>query len=347
MNERAKMKHVLTLLVLLITSQCWAGSAFNVGVVTESGKKRNYIFNGDMSVWQRGTSFSDIQTSYTADRWRCRGKGDIGGSSQVNVSRESFTLGQTDVPNEPSYYMRYNVDVSNTEQVGYVMQPIEGVRTLAGKTATLSFYLRSEVNQTGSIFVQQIFGSGGSPSATVDAYTTSIAFGTSWTKYTVIFTLPSISGKTVGTDGDDRLAVYIRTAENTATYIDLCMIQLEEGSTASAFEMKPYADTLRDCQRYYCNSGGGTYDCIGFASDTNGVGGHWTFPVPMRALPTITITSGHLRNTLTGATVALHSTTPVPYQFATPLGFGVVSSTPGGLTAQTPYDFTFTATAEY
>ena len=70
---------------------------------------RNYLINGNFDVWQRGTSFAAMTQSYTnyqADRWQITPSGN---SAVMTVSRQAFTAGQTDVPNNPLYYCRCDV----------------------------------------------------------------------------------------------------------------------------------------------------------------------------------------------------------------------------------------------
>lgn len=93
---------------------------------------RNRIINGDFDIWQRSTSTTfGAGTAYVADRWNC------GGAASTTVSRQAFTLGQTDVPNEPKYYLQsaWTANSQNYE----VAQKIEGVRTLAGQKLQLVF----------------------------------------------------------------------------------------------------------------------------------------------------------------------------------------------------------------
>ena len=62
--------------------------------------------NGNYEIWQRGTSFTT--SVYTADRW----KQDLSGAT-ATVSRQTFTVGQSDVPNNPKYHLRQTVSTAN------------------------------------------------------------------------------------------------------------------------------------------------------------------------------------------------------------------------------------------
>ena len=267
---------------------------------------RNKIINGDFSIWQRGGAGGYTPTSNAmegADRWITWWNGTGGTRS---VSRSTFTLGQTAVPNNPKHHMTINTSVIGSGQsVMDFWQRIENVNTFAGQTVTLSFWWKSTSAATqASPFITQNFGTGGSPSAAVDTYltTTSLASANTWTKYSVSVALPSISGKTLGTSGDF-LLVGLRFSTTVACTIDISSVQLEQGSVSTPFEQRPNGTEFALCQRYYQTSYSN-----GTAVPTNNsqpgivVGGapsvahlafvaHVKFPVVMRISPTVGVTS--------------------------------------------------------
>jgi hypothetical protein len=216
---------------------------------------RNKIINGNFDIWQRG--ITQTGSGYgSADRWR--NENNI--STQL-VDRVAFTAGQTDVPNEPSYYIQYNVATGGTS-ASFVSprQHIEDVRTFAGKTVTLSFYGKVNSNKNIAVEFVQVFGTGGS-SPVNEIGVTTIPLTTSWQKKTVTITLPSIAGKTIGTDSYLRVAFWFDAGSdfdlktNSLGYqsglFSIAQVQLEEGSIATQFEQRPYGLELSLCQRYY------------------------------------------------------------------------------------------------
>jgi len=229
----------------------------NIGKL-QSGRK-NYIINGNFDIWQRGTS----QTSAgygSDDRWVNHHNG-----STKTHSQQAFTLGQTDVPNEPKYFSRTVVtSVAGAANYCDKSQKIESVRTLAGKTATLSFYAKADAAKNIAVAFSQYFGTGGSPSTAInDIGVTTCALTTAWQKFTITVNLPSIAGKTLGTNNDDALLVafYFDAGSNynaltnslgqqSGTF-DIAQVQLEEGSVATNFEYRPIGEELALCQRYY------------------------------------------------------------------------------------------------
>ena len=121
---------------------------------------RNKIINGDFDIWQRATS--QTTSGYGSDdHWR-----NIHYGSTKTTSRQTFTVGQTDVPGNPKYYKRTVVTTgSGAGDFASILTKVEDVRTLSGKTATLTFYAKADSPKNIAVEVSQIFGTGGSPSA--------------------------------------------------------------------------------------------------------------------------------------------------------------------------------------
>lgn len=212
----------------------------------------NYLMNGNFNIWQRGTSFTKTNNTneYFADRWR--GHADNPSANTWIVSRQAFTAGQTDVPGEPVYYLRGNCSVYGGSGQPRVQHVIEDVRTLAGKTVTLSLWMKGSSAFTFSININQDFGVGGS-SAVGHSLASGASLTTSWAKYTYTVALSSIVGQTIGSS--PYIYVDIRlTAPAAGQIIDIAQVQLEEGATANRFEYPMFADQLAHCQRYYTKS---------------------------------------------------------------------------------------------
>ena len=259
-------------------------NGLNVG---QLGGTRNLIINGDFSVAQRGTSFT-ADNVYTLDRWNS-GDG-TGGSPARTLSQETFTLGQTDVPNA-YYYLRHNQTGASTNGNASLVQKVEDVTRFDGQTVTLSFYAKADAAMDIDVRFIQDFGTGGSPSADV-TLTETVSIGTSWTKYTVTKTLGSLSGKTLGTDGVHTSFLSINTEfQPTTTFtFDIALCQLEYGSTATDFEHESYGTTLQKCLRYYEKiDDAGTYRPNGVAFSTTSTNIPLQFSVQKRAAPTVTV----------------------------------------------------------
>ena len=251
---------------------------------------KNKIINGDFGIWQRGTSFSNPATgTYTADRWRIEYNGS--GATRT-FSQQTFTPGTAPVAGyEGSYFFRYARTVAGTGATAdNVVQRIEDVRIFAGQTATLSFWAKVDSGTpTLTLRARQNFGSGGS--GLIDATDVSITLSTSWTRYIATFAIPSISGKTIGTNS--QLEIQFRTAVNTIQTLDLWGVQLEAGSVATAFQTATgtLQGELAACQRYYYRangSGSAAPWTTAYYYGSTSAAGVFTLPVTMRTTPTFT-----------------------------------------------------------
>jgi len=207
----------------------------DVGGNVRSGRK-NLIINGGFDVWQRGTSLA-ASSSYLADRW-------VNGSSETQ-SRQTFTVGQTDVAGFPTYFHRSGGG-STTTWYG-LDHKIEDVGRLGGQEVTLSYWMKGSASFTNAPYWLQLFGSGGSTSVEAPLATHSVT--TSWVRYSQTFTFPSISGKTVGTSSYSQINVL--RAYIGSISVDLANVQLELGSVATDFEHRSFGEEVQLCKRYY------------------------------------------------------------------------------------------------
>jgi len=264
---------------------------------------RNFIINGNFDIWQRGTSQTLSTTSdtsyYVADRWLNYFNGTGGVRT---VSRQTFTNGQTDVPGNPAYFFRFGQTTAPTGcTLNAITQRIESVRTFAGQQFTFSFWAKAASAFTLlAVAVGQDFGNGGSPSPQTFTNFLNISISTTWTKYTFTATLPSISGKTLGTDGNDHISVNWFCPTSSTFTLDIAQVQLERGPIATDFEQRPIGTELALCQRYFCKSyeintapGTSEFDrgnpnSLSPAS-LDSLPCNVSFPVTMRSSPSVTI----------------------------------------------------------
>ena len=248
---------------------------------------RNRIINGNFDFWQRGTSFSVTSTAtYTADRWQCIFDGS--GATRT-ISRQSFTLGQTDVLDEPTYFARYAQTVAGSGATfNNFEQRIEGVRTFAGKQVTISFYAKAATSFTlPKLTFAQAFGTGGSPTVFTD-FAASTTITTSFAKYSYTVNIPSISSKTLGSGNDDFLSVIFSLPLNATFTVDIAQVQLEPGPVATPFEQRPIGTELSLCQRYYET---GRVSAFATATNTHHLGAPCFYKVTKRAVPTVALVS--------------------------------------------------------
>lgn len=226
---------------------------------------RNVLINGNFDVWQRGgwANFLGLPAvmgdgtgpAMGADRWALN---EPSGANKREISRQSFTTGQSDVPNEPRYYLHWNELVAETgANRPTLSQLIEDVRTLAGKDVVVTWWMKGNYGGNITCSMRQFFG--GSPGVTVPITATSGGTATlvandSWEQYTAKFSIPSLAGHSLA--ANPYLALDFVLPDNVTFEIDFAQVQLEEGTVATPFEVQPYLEVVSKCERYFEYHGG-------------------------------------------------------------------------------------------
>ena len=250
----------------------------------------NYIINGAFDINQRGFTTTTAE-EYIFDRWKTN---PFGGS--VTYEAKTFTPGElsTQVIGDATNYLRITSTGGNVNQAR-LEHYVEDVRTLAGQSATLSFYAKMNSSNTYRVQVIQSFGSGGSGAVIVESVNVSI--GTTWERHEINFTMDSVSGKTIGDGSSTYLRFY--NPDNESFTLDLWGVQLEAGSIATPFKRNANSiqGELAACQRYYYRFGGGAGVPLGSGVGHTSSSGFALvkLPVPMRANSTGSIVAQGFR----------------------------------------------------
>lgn len=240
--------------------------------------RRNKVINGAMRISQRGTSSS--AGGYCAlDRFFIN----LSGAS-ATFSQNQITLGDS-VVGEFINYARLNVSTGNNFCM--IRHRIEDVQSVKQGTATISFYAKGTNPGGGVCTVQasQRFGSGGSSDVDIAGQTFTLT--SNWQRFDFQFTIPSISGKTIGTGGTS-FQFDIGQGSDTSTaawQIDITGIQLENGEIATPFEHRSYGEELQLCKRYFQRVN--DVQVSGFNYNDHPMGSYF-LPVEMRTQPTAT-----------------------------------------------------------
>ena len=258
---------------------------------------RNYLHNSLFNVTQRGAGPFTVTSNYTLDRWLLNLVSDTASVATSLIS----DAGRTAIGDEEAIQSLGNTFTGNAAAGAFnnVTQLIESLRRLAGKTVTVSFWaIATSGTPNLGISIDQYFGTGGSPSAQVNGNGIAVVLSTTWTRYTVTFAVPSIIGKTLGSNNDHAtvLRFWYSSGATNATRagnvgvqsngIALWGVQLEVGSVVTPLEKPDPRYDLSNCQRfftalsvYYFNA----YATLGAAFYST-----FLMPTTMRASPTIT-----------------------------------------------------------
>jgi hypothetical protein len=292
---------------------------------------RNKIINGDFRYNQRAFTSTTTNATYGFDRFRL-----TTADGTTTYSAQTFTLGAAPVAGYEATNFARLVSTGQTLSTArsVLSQFIESVKTFAGQTVVVSFWAKAASGTPSvAVNVQQYFGSGGSPSANTETAAGKSAITTSWARYEFTAAVPSISGKTIGTDNQDNLNIQLYTSAGSSfngpstslgiqsATIDLWGIQIEAastGSTASPFQTASgsIAGELALCQRYYYRtSPGATGRSFGLGQAflaTNSVV-TINYPVTMRIRPTALEQSGTVGDySVTDSSMTARVCTAVP-----------------------------------
>ena len=287
--------------------------------VADNVKFRNIIINGDMSIAQRGTSFSGLTASqYTIDRHRFG-----------ITTAGTWTISQsTDVPSGQGFAKSMKWDCTTADaslaasdnllyQTRLEGQNLQYLKkgTSSAESTTLSFWVKS--NKTGT-YTAEIYDQDNTRQI---SKTYTISSADTWEKKTITF-----AGDTTGTlDNDNARSLdlllwlgagsnftsgtlntswnsvttanrvsssQVNLADSTSNEWYITGIQLEAGTTASDFEFLPTDVNRERCLRYFIDL---LYiGASGYATGANQTARARTtivYPVHMRASPTRNVTN--------------------------------------------------------
>jgi len=282
----------------------------------------NVIINGAFQIAQRGTSTTgggflvdrfELNINNTDNIAITQSQDSSGPSGFANSWKILATTAESAVAADERVRFRQNIEGQNLQQFAF--------GTSAAKSMTLSFYVKSNVTGTYAVNLEQddasrVIGStytissadtwefktitvGGDTSGTIND-DNGAGLVVSWyllagSNYT------GTDNTSYGASADGKQA-YGHTADwgqDTNDNFFITGIQLEIGEQATPFEHRSFADELAACQRYYQKSynysvAPGTATQVGATYSTTETSSNYptagftSFPVKMRATPTIT-----------------------------------------------------------
>jgi hypothetical protein len=338
--------------VLTATEMNEIGQAINLLDGAQFAAGKNKIINGDFGINQRGFTSNTTSLTYNFDRWL---QANGGTSGTLTVTPQTFTAGAAPVAGYEGKNFLQGVTAAgaNTDTFAFMVQRIEDVRTLAGQTTTFSFWAKAS-SGTPKIALElgQNFGTGGSPSASVLTTVSAVTISTSWARYSITTTVPSLSGKTIGTTANTSYLIMnlwlsagsdfnarassIGLQNNT---FQIWGVQAEAANTASNFQTATgtLQGELAACQRYYFRqslaAGATSGSAFGSAKSTTVATMVYSMPVTMRVAPT----SGEHSNVRLWDGANVYTVTSSVFSGSTD-GFGTADfGVASGLTQFRPY----------
>ena len=316
---------------------------------------KNRIINGAMSIFQRGVA-ANTDLYYSVDRWRL---------GKSNDAVESVTQ-STDAPSGFAYSIRNTVGTADTSigagQYSNLKHAIEACNiadfcfgTANAKTVTLSFWVKSSVVglYSGNICNYD--------ESRICPYTYTINAANTW-EYKTITLAGDTSGTWATAAGVGGLSLYFYMALGSNYYngtpgtwgaplnygaggsshanvlatvgniFAITGVQLEKGSTATAFDYRDHGNELRMCQRY-CQmvpSQGMT----GSYYSTTQAALFYFFPVTMRVAPVATFPAS-LSNAIDRTGAGYRTPGTIATYYSTVSSYSIIAGT---LSSETTYN---------
>jgi hypothetical protein len=313
-------------------------SSYNSGGLSNM---RNRIINGAMVIDQRnaGASITINSTGakFSVDRWYFQGENTDGVFTvqQSSIAPAGFTksmlltvtTADASVGSTQAYFFKQAIEGYNVADLGW--------GAAGASTVTLSFWVRSSLTGTFGGAILNGVANRSYP------FTFVISSANTWEQKTV--TIPGDTSGTWATENTAGLQVYFSVGMGStylgtagawagATYLGatgqanlistngatfyITGVQLEKGSTATSFDVRPYGTELSLCQRYYyrmTSVGVASTFAVGFNDSTTSCVGTTFFPVTMRTAPSAleqTGTAGDYRVRFTAANSITCSAVP-------------------------------------
>ena len=212
--------------------------------------RRNFVRNGAMEVWQRGTSAFNNIYNYTADRWQAtRYAGTVNQITRNEINQR--------IADEYGFnwYLRYGFSTGGGG-AAYLNQPLESAdsKKMRGKPVCFSFYAKTTSQHAGKRFKAAIswhtdtshndngmyyfnFKNASTSSMELEFYPSEL-----WNRYWVTTNIPY---------NIEQIGVALIAHDYDEGGFDVTGCQLEIGNSPTPFEHLPYAEELALCQRYY------------------------------------------------------------------------------------------------
>lgn len=268
------------------------------------------LIDGNFDFWTINTSFAVAASDvYTSDAWIAN----AGTGGAATVSQDTPIVGSEPLwMTTPRKFRAKFTQTANASTAPTYGEKITSVRAYEGDSICISGTFAAAVNGSPITAVQltQNFGTGGAPSAPVIT-TVNVAWPltTAESFQYVQLNVPSISGKTLGTNGNDYLRIDLVMATGATFTVYFSQIQIDQNGpllfryrgieleklrlSTWLYTIGPINSPLGFCNGF-CNSGGSSVA--------------WLFlPVTMRAALAVSVQGGGITTvgyTSAGGTVS-------------------------------------------
>ncbi len=296
----------------------WTTTGARGAIAPVPGSDSYRVINGDFRVNQSGVTSGAALAAASYPVSSVTGGRGPDGFYAIKYTTDTVTFGTPAGyrPNSVGYSLACTGPFNGSSTFAAFVFRIENAAIYSGQTITLFARMNGATAHDVSVSYRQHFGTGGSPSADVSGNVSKVAITTGWNPYKFTFTVPSVSGKTFGSNNNDYLefAFWIAAGSNytaltsglgsgnrTVFFSDIHERLGDWPIETIDYYQSPDPQTeLARCQRYFT-----VLDTPMKISAAAPQIGQTALPVTMRATPTlsnITFSSG------TGATFSASKT---------------------------------------
>lgn len=257
------------------------------GDQSAAARVKNHIINGCMRKNSEGAA-SYGASGYCLDQVQMY----VAGSGHT-VTQENTVAGTSGLTEGTGKVLKSVVSsvvgASNNALIAFM---VEGADTLAGKTVTFSFTAKTDAVKSFGLELDRNY-----QGSTADFINLGLVeVGTTYTRHTVTFVMPTVAGKTLGTGNKMQFNFWLDAGtdfDSRASSVghqsgtwEITEVGLYEGDTAPPWQAEDPAVLDAQCARFYWYSAR-TRTLKNYTTSIQDV---WVdFPVPMRAVPSLTI----------------------------------------------------------
>ena len=233
----------------------------------------NLLINGNFAINQRGqTEYNG--TVYTVDRWK---------QTEITTTQNNDKT----------------LTITNFRNYGRLIQEVEDLTSLNGKTVTLSVKFKNvSYSQNSDPRILIYDGISNTISETIT------------NGFSGVFSITKVLDNNLTKLEIRAIHNHLNTTESDLSVI-VEWVKLEIGSTATTFIPRPYAEELSLCQRYYIKlknqSNYAIYWKCWFNGGTTNADGFLPLPTTMRTLPTVKTTGKLIVVKTSGGSLTLNS----------------------------------------
>lgn len=283
---------------------------------------KNRLINGGMAIDQRNAGASRTFTAaaavaYAVDRWygSCTGA-NVTGQRVTGTSPNQYAYKFTGLASNTATLFGQRIEAANCYDL--ISTTLVGSLVVSSSSITTLTWTAYYANSADTF------------SSKTQIATGTLTINSTPTTYSFSFN--------AGANAGNGIAIEFTTGALLGSQtIQYERVQLEKGTVASAFDVRPYSTELMLCQRYYYRLYPATTNTplsLGSINSTTTMLAFSQFPVPMRIAPTALEQSGTAGNYATAATGAVTACSAVPtFLFGSTYAATSTATVASGLTA--------------